>query len=103
MLPIVKKLTECTEEEIDKICSDNLWDLQRIMSFCKKKCANCEYPLSALEENFSSIHAGSEICAACHAMESSVSVRQYFRIEHQAWLDSQRAKKKILDSNNYFS
>lgn len=101
MLPTKKLLTECTPEEIDRICSQNLWELQRIMSFCKKKCANCEYPLSALEENFSSIHAGGEICDACHTMESSVSARTYFRIEHQAWLDDQRAKKKIMDRNNY--
>lgn len=102
MLPVRKLLSECTKEEIDRICSDNLYDLQRILSFCKKKCANCEYPLSALEEHFSSISAGGEICDACHAMESSVNARQWFRIAHTAWLDDQRAKKKIISKNDYF-
>lgn len=101
MLPIVKKLVECTPEEVDKICSNNLWDLQRIMSFCKKKCANCEYPLSALEEHFSSIYAGGEICDACHTMESSVGARAWFRICHTQFLDEQKAKKRMMDRNNY--
>lgn len=101
MLPIIKPLSECTAEEVDKICSANLYDLQRILSFCRKECANCEYPLSALEEHFSSIYAGGEICDACHAMESAVNARAYFRLLHTAFLDDQRAKKKIIDKNNY--
>jgi hypothetical protein len=101
MFTEIRKLPECTPAEIEEICSINLYTLQRLFSFCKKNCANCEYPLSALEENFSSISAGGEICQACHAMESSVNARSWFRIAHTAWLDEQRAKKKIIDKNNY--
>lgn len=97
----VRTLSECTEEEIRDMCIENLWILQRLLGACIRKCANCEYPLSALVENFYSTYAKGAVCELCHAVEASCSSRKFFTLAHEEWEADQKAKKRMMDRNNY--
>ena len=91
-----RKLTEKEKA----ICKTNAQKLDVISAILTKKCANCNYPLSGLKENFFSVHADGSICELCHAMESAVLGKPTLRAAHDTWKDEQRKKKEILKNKD---
>jgi hypothetical protein len=75
----------------------------RFRIICVRKCSNpeCNYPLSALEENFFSNDFNGRICDLCHTLEDAARQQLGLRQAHEEWKQEQQAKKKMLDSKNY--
>lgn len=81
----------------------NCGTYDRLFKICVKKCSNpdCQYPLSALVDNFYSVSAEGKVCELCHAMEDAANQQPGLREAHKEWKKEQDDKKRIIQNSKW--
>jgi hypothetical protein len=75
----------------------------RLFRVCIRRCANpeCDYPLSALVENFYSVTFEGKVCDLCHTLEDAANQQPGLREAHKEWKKIQDEKKRIIQNSKY--
>jgi hypothetical protein len=88
-----------------EFCRLNCFLFDAIFRFHNKAhCSNaeCNYPLDTTEPAFFSHELNGRICDLCHVLDDAARQQPGLREAHEKWKAEQAAKKKILDTRNYF-
>jgi hypothetical protein len=90
-----------TQQEV-RLTKLNAYLFEAIFKYHKSHCANaeCGYPVDIMD-SFYSHEAAGKICDLCHTLEDAARQQPGLRAAQEEWKQSQAAKRKILDRNNY--
>lgn len=87
--------TLLTSEDVE-VCTTNCMSYDKDFRSCRKRCAQCRFPLSSRETHNILAEIG-EVCQLCHAMHWAVKNQPGLQAAHDEYVKDQARKKKIVN------